>query len=184
MDLSTFFILLFIIGLSVALFLLRLAHSRRYSGIRKRAESELELFLTTYDPSKFVDFDAFTFQRGSFSHISPFPTQTDGEWRYRVYLARSEIEDLDTIFHELTECTLGRTIEKQLDLKKPLYLQRKQEEKFWVTGKRQKYILEHVLTTIGEFDDIPKEKQEERIAPEDIKIWQVATKQTKPKGEF
>jgi len=137
---------------------------------------EQKLFLTTYDPSKFVDFDAFTFQVGSFSHVSPFPAQSGGEWRYRIYLARSDVDDFDTIVHELTECTLGRVVERLLDLRVPLYLQRKEEEKFWVTGQRQKYILEHLLATIGEFDDISKQKQEERIAPQDIIKWQLATK--------
>ncbi|HML02060.1 MAG TPA: hypothetical protein VK487_01670 [Candidatus Bathyarchaeia archaeon] len=179
MDLDTFVFLLSLIALFVALFLLRLRYFERYSKIKEKIQRDQELFLTTFDPSGFVDFDAFTFQVGSFSHVSPFPAQSDGEWRYTIYLASKEVEDTGTIVHELTECTLGRVIEKLLDLKKPLYLQRKQDEKFWVTGQRQKYILEHLLATISEFDDIPKEKQEERIAPEDIKIWQIATKQTR-----
>ena len=176
MDLNNFVFLLSVVALFVALFLLRLRYLKRYSRIREKIEREQELFLTTFDPSKFVDFDAFTFQIGGFSHVSPFPVQSDGEWRYKIYLTSKEVEDDYTIVHELTECALGRIIERLLDLKKPLYLQRKHEEKFWVTGRRQKYILEHLLTAIGEFDGIPKEKQEERIALEDIKIWQLATK--------
>jgi hypothetical protein len=147
--------------------------------MKKKIEGEQELFLRTFNPSDSTDFDFFTFQAGSFSHVSPFPTQTaDGEWRYTVYLAIPDVEDADTIMHEITECTIGRIIEKLLDLKKPLYLQRKQEEKFWISGQRQKYILEHLLATISEFDDIPKEKREERIATEDIKKWQLGTTQT------
>jgi hypothetical protein len=168
--------LLFFIALFVALFLFRLDRLRRYSEIKRKIEGEQELFIASFDPSKFVDFDAFTFQIGGFSHVSPFPTVDDGEWRYKIYLASREVEDADTIVHELIECTLGRVIEKILDLKKPLYLQRRQEEKFWVTGQRQKYILEHLLVALSEFDQIPKEKREERIAPEDIKKWQLAIK--------
>ena len=176
MDLNTFIFVLCLIAIFVALFLLRLRYLKRYSKIKKKIERDQDVFLTMFDPSKFVDFDAFTFQVGSFSHVSPFPAQSDGEWRYKIYLASSEVEDADTLIHELTECTIGRVIERLLDLKKPLYLKRKQDEKFWVTGKRQKYILEHLVATLSEFDDIPKEKQEERVAPEDIKGWQLATR--------
>jgi hypothetical protein len=173
---NTTVFLLFFIALFVALFSLRLGHLKRYSKIKKKIEGEQELFIASFDPSKFVDFDAFTFQVGSFSHVSPFPTYDDSEWRYKIYLASREVEDADTIVHELTECTLGRVIEKLLDLKKPLYLQRRQEEKFWVTGQRQRYILEHLLVALSEFDQISQEKREERIAPEDIEKWQLAIK--------
>jgi len=141
--------------------------------MKRKIEKETELFLTTFDPSKFTEFDTFTFQVGSFSHVSPFPAQSDGEWRYTIYLANPEAEEIDTITHEITECTIGRIIERLLELKKPLYLHRKQEEKFWVSGRRQKYILEHLLTALSEFHDIPKEKQQERIAIEDIQKWQL-----------
>ena len=175
MNLYTVIFVVFFTAVFVAIFLLRLRYFIRYSKAKKSIEREQELFLATFDPSEFIDFDVFTFQVGSFSHISPFPAQKDGEWRYTIYLARLEVEDIGIIMHEITECTLGRAIEKLLDLKKPLYLQRKQEEKFWVSGQRQKYILEHLLTSLSEFDDLPKEKREERIAPEDIKTWQLAT---------
>ena len=175
MDLYAVIFIVFFTAVFVAIFLLRLRYLVRYSKMKKKIEREQELFLATFDPSKFADFDAFTFRAGSFSHISPYPTQKDGEWRYTIYLAELEAEDLATVIHEITECTLGRVIERLLDLKKPLYLQRKREEKFWVSGQQQKYILEHLLATISEFDDIPKEKQEERMAPEDIKTWRLTT---------
>jgi hypothetical protein len=141
--------------------------------MKKKIQEERELFLANFDPSKFIDFDVFIFQVWSFSHVSPFPTKSDSEWRYVICLAKQEAEDIDTIMHEIMECTLGRVIEKLLSLKKPLYLLRKKEEKFWVSGQRQKYILEHLLATISEFHDISKEKQEERLALEDIEAWQL-----------
>lgn len=144
MDLDTLVIIIFFSAVFIALFLLRLRYFLRYSKMRNKIKREQEFFLTTFDPSKFADFDAFAFQLGSFSHVSPFPNQKDEEWRYIINLAIPEAEDTDTIMHEITECTLGRIIEKLLDLKKPLYLQRKQEEKFWVSGQQQKYILEHL----------------------------------------
>jgi hypothetical protein len=174
-DLSTIILIIVFAIVFVAIFLLRLRYFVQYSKMKKKTEKEHEFFLSTFDASKFNEFDAFTFQLGSFSHISPFPTQSDGEWRHMIYLAVPEAEDTDTIIHEITECTLGRVIEKLLNLKKPLYLQRRQDEKFWVSGQRQKYILEHLLASFSEFDDIPKQKQEERIAPEDIKKWQLTT---------
>ena len=143
--------------------------------MKKDAENEIELFLKTFDPSKFTDFDTFAFQVHGFSHVSPFPNRTNGEWRYTVYLAKAEIEDVNTIVHEIAECTLGRVIEKLLQLIKPLYLLRKQEEKFWVNGQQQKYLLEHFLATLSELDDLPKEKLEERVALQDIKTWQLTT---------
>lgn len=177
MDLFNIILILFFIAVFVAIFFLRLRYFLGYSNMKKKIEKEHEFFLSIFDPSKFIDFDTFTFQLGNFSHISPFPVQNDGEWRYVIYLDVSEAEDADTIAHEIIECTLGRIIEKLLNLKKPLYLQRKQEEKFWITGQQQKYILEHLLVSISEFDDIAKQKQEERIAPEDIKKWQLNTRQ-------
>ncbi|MEM2917484.1 MAG: hypothetical protein QXN63_03920, partial [Candidatus Bathyarchaeia archaeon] len=53
----------------------------------------------------------------------------------------------------------------------PLYLQRKQENNFWISGKKQKYVLEHVITTLSELDATAKEKLTERLAAEDIKTW-------------
>lgn len=175
MDLLTTIFIVFLIATFAVIFFLRLRYFVRYSAMKRKIETEQELFLTTFDPSKFVDFDTFNFQIGSFSHVSPFPTISDGEWRYTIYLANPEIEETDTIMHEITECTIGRVIEKLLELKKPLYLQRKLEEKFWVTGQQQKYILEHLLATFSEFDDIPREKQQERIAPKDIEKWKLVT---------
>jgi hypothetical protein len=173
MDLSTaVFITLFTV-VFVVVFLLRLRYFMRYSRMKRKVGKETELFLANFDPSKFTDFDTFSFLVGSFSHISPFPVQIDREWRYTIYLTSSEIEDMDTITHEINECTLGRVIEKLLELKKPLYLHRKQDEKFWISGRQQKYILEHLLTALGEFGDIPKQKQEERIAHADIQKWQL-----------
>jgi hypothetical protein len=88
-----------------------------------------------------------------------------------VYLAKADFEDIDTIVHEITECTVGRMIERLLQLKKPLYLLRKQENKFWIDGKQQKYLVEHILTTLGELDSISAEKLGERVAAEDIEKW-------------
>jgi hypothetical protein len=155
------------------LFFWRLRTLLKYSRMRRRMQEEIDSFLTNFNPSEFAMFDAFDFQKGSFSHVSPFPHRVNGEWRYTIYLANPETEDVNTIVHEVVECTLGRIVEKSLDLKKPLYLQRKQDDKFWVSGQKQKYILEHLLATIAEFNDLPKEKQTERIAPEDILTWKL-----------
>jgi len=175
MDLRTVFIgVLFVVV--VVFFLLRLRLFVRYSREKRRVQDEVDSFLTNFSTSQLTDFGAFEFQLGSFSHVSPFPSKTSGEWRYTIYLAKPEAEDDGTVVHEIVECTVGRAIERLLELKKPLYLQRKHEDKFWVSGQQQKYLLEHVLATIAEFDDIPKEKQEERIAPEDIRKWRLNNK--------
>ncbi|HVP93031.1 MAG TPA: hypothetical protein VMS94_04745 [Acidobacteriota bacterium] len=139
----------------------------------KHALAERELFLTTFDPSKFTDFDLLSFQAGSFSHIGPFPSKRDGEWYFMVYLAKTDFEDIATIVHEITEYTVGRMIERLLQLKKPLYLLRKQENKFWINGKRQKYLVEHILTTFSELDNISVERLGERVAAEDIENWRL-----------
>jgi len=86
-------------------------------------------------------------------------------------LTRSDVEDIATIAHELIEWTIGRLIERLLNLEAPLFLQRKQEDKFWMHGKKQKYVLEHVLTTLGEAADVTNSKLMERIAKEDVKVW-------------
>ena len=166
-------VLALLLTATFALFYLKLRAFLKYSRMKKKIEDEIDSFLANFNPSEFATFGSFNFQIGSFSHVSPFPSKIDGEWRYTIFLANPETEDIDTITHEIIECTLGRIIEKLLDLKKPLYLQRKQEEKFWVTGQRQKYILEHLLATISEFHDLPKAKQEERIALADIKAWRI-----------
>jgi hypothetical protein len=41
-----------------------------------------------------------------------------------------------------------------LKLEKPLYLQRKENNKFWVHGRKQRYLLEHIMVTLGEVDDL------------------------------
>lgn len=171
MDLRIVLIgVLFVVA--IVFFLLRLRFFVRYSREKRRVQDEIDSFLTNFNPSELTDF-AFKFQLGSFSHVSPFPSKTSGEWRYTIYLAKPESEEDDTIVHEIVECTLGRVIERLLELKKPLYLHRKREDKFWINGQQQKYLLEHLLATIAEFDEIPKEKQEERIAAEDIRKWQL-----------
>lgn len=43
-------------------------------------------------------------------------------------------------------------------LRLKLYIKYLHEKKFLVTGQQQKYVLEHLLTAISEFNDIPKEK--------------------------
>lgn len=154
-----------------AIFLLRLRYFIKYSKMKKKMEREQELFLATFDPSKFTDFAVLNFQAGTFSHIDPFPSKHNGEWHFAVYLAKADFEDIDTIVHEITECTVGRMIERLLQLKKPLYLLRKQENKFWIDGKQQKYLVEHILTTLGELDSISAEKLGERVAAEDIEKW-------------
>jgi hypothetical protein len=137
----------------------------------KHTLAERELFLTTFDPSKFTNFDVLSFQAGGFSHIGPFPSKHDSEWYFTVYLAKADFEDIDTVVHEITECTIGRIIERQLQLKKPLYLLRKQEDKFWLSGQQQKYLPEHLVTTFSELDNITKEKLQERIIIQDIEKW-------------
>lgn len=132
---------------------------------------EQETFLKTFNVTPFDDFSALDFRLGQFSHVSPFPRLVKGEWRYRIYLSASEAEDISTITHEISECTLGRVIEKLLNLKKPLYLQRKETDKFWVRGKKQKYLVEHVMTTLGETDDLTHKKLKQRLSKEDTKAW-------------
>lgn len=135
------------------------------------ALQEQEMFLKAFNVTSFDDFSAFDFRLGRFSHISPFPKWVEGGWRYRVNLIRSEAEDITTITHEISECTLGRIIEGLLNLEKPLYLQRKEDDKFWVHGKKQKYLVEHVMTTLGEVDDLAHEKLRQRLNKEDAKTW-------------
>ena len=135
------------------------------------ALQEQETFLKTFNVTPFDNFSAFDFRLGRFSHVSPFPNLVEDEWRYRIYLSRSEAEDIATINHEISECTVGRIIERLLNLEKPLYLQRKEDDKFWVHGKKQKYLVEHVVTTLGEVDDLTHKKLKERLKKEDAKAW-------------
>jgi hypothetical protein len=141
--------------------------------MRKKVQQERELFLANFDPSKFTDFDLFNFSLWSFSHVGPFPVKSKDEWVYTIFLARQDKEDIGTIVHEIIECTVGRLIEKSLQLKKPLYLMRKQDNKFWLSGQQQKYLPEHIVVTLSELDNIPKEKLEERIAPQDLEKWRL-----------
>jgi hypothetical protein len=69
----------------------------------------------------------------------------------------------------LTECTVGRLIERILNLKKPLYIERKESDKFWVHGKKGKYLLEHVVTTLSEIGKVENEKLRDRFSEEDFK---------------
>jgi len=132
---------------------------------------EQETFLKTFNVTPFDDFSAFDFRLGHFSCVSIFPRLVENEWRYSIFLTGSEAEDIVTITHELSECTLGRVIEKLLNLEKPLYLQRKEKDKFWLLGKKQKYLVEHVIATLGEVDSLSHEKLKERLSKEDIKAW-------------
>jgi hypothetical protein len=109
----------------------------------------------------------------SFSHVGPFPAKSNDEWVYTIFLTEQDSEDIGTIVHEITECTVGRLIERLLPLKRPLYLIRKQDNKFWLSGQQQKYLPEHIVATLSELDNIPKERLEERIAPQDIQTWQL-----------
>jgi hypothetical protein len=79
----------------------------------REALKERETFLKSFNVSSFDDFSAFDFKLGRFSHITPFPRLTESEWRYRVYLDGSEAEDIVTITHEISECTVGRVIERE-----------------------------------------------------------------------
>jgi hypothetical protein len=95
----------------------------------------------------------------------------EGKWKYRIYLSSSEAEDIVTITHEISECTVGRVIERMLSLEKPLYLKRKEDGCFWVHGKKQRYLVEHVMATLGEVDDLTPKKLRERLSIEDAKAW-------------
>lgn len=172
MDLRTI-VLIAIFAVGAILFFFRLRYLMRQSEAKRRIQQERKSFLTNFNPSGFTDFDTFTFGLASFSHVEPFPAKKDGEWIFTVFLAKQDEEDVDTIVHEIAECTIGRLIERLLMLKKPLYLIRKQDDKFWLNGRQQKYLPEHILATLSELDNIPKEKLEERIAPEDIEMWQL-----------
>jgi hypothetical protein len=132
---------------------------------------EQETFLKTFSVTPFDDFSAFDFKLGQFSCVSIFPKLVENEWRYSIFLSSAEAEDIVTIAHELSECTVGRVIERLLNLEKPLYLQRKENDKFWLHGKKQKYLVEHVIATFGEVDSLTHEKLRERLNKEDVKAW-------------
>ena len=139
---------------------------RYYEALR-----EQETFLKTFSVAPFDDFSAFDFGLGRFSHVSPFPKSIEDGWRYGIYLSHSEAEDTVTITHEISECAVGRVIERLLDLEKPLYLQRKEDDKFWVNGKKQRYLVEHVMATLGEVDDLTPKKLRQRLNKEDARAW-------------
>lgn len=153
----------------------------RYSLARKNqrelwklygeALKEHEAFLKAFSVSPFDDFSAFDFRLGRFSHVRPFPNLVEGEWRYGICLSSLEAEDIVTITHEISECTLGRIIERLANLEKPLYLQRKENDRFWVSGKKQRYLVEHVLATFGEVDNLTYKRLMERLNNEDAKAW-------------
>jgi len=132
---------------------------------------EKEVFLNSFSVTPFNDFSAFDFKLGRFSHNSPFPRLVEGEWRYVIYLTKSEFEDTITINHELSECVVGRVIERVLNLNKPLYCQRSEDNRFWVKGKKQYYLIEHIMVTLGEINDLTPEKLRERLNKEEIESW-------------
>ena len=172
MDLSTIGLII-IFALGIVFFFFRLRSLTRDSKAKKRIQQEREFFLANFDAATFTDFDTFTFRLWSFSHVGPFPAKSDDEWVYTIFLTKQDNEDIGVIVHEITECTVGRLIEKLLLLKRPLYLIRKQDNKFWLSGQQQKYLLEHIVATLSELDNLPKERLEERIAAKDIQTWQL-----------
>lgn len=163
-------ILIFVVVITVR-YLLTRKTGREMWKIYYEALEEQETFLETFSVTSFDDFSAFDFRLGDFSHVSPFPKLVEDRWRYRIYLSGSENEDIVTITHEVSECTLGRVIERLLNLKKPLYLQRKENDKFWVHGRKQKYLVEHVMATLGEVDDLTHKKLRQRLNKEDARAW-------------
>jgi len=163
-------ILIFALVFLVRYLLFRKARTK-YQKFHIETLKEQEDFLKSFNVSPFNDFSAFDFDYGSFSHVSPFPSRISGEWRYRIFLNSPEADDVVTVAHEISECTLGRVIEKLLNLDKPLYLYRKEDDKLWVHGKKQKYVIEHVLATLGEVDDLTHEKLRQRLDKEDAEAW-------------
>jgi hypothetical protein len=165
--------LIVVFGLFAVFFFLRLRYVARRSKTERRIKQERELFLANFNPSTFTDFDTFAFRLWNFSHVGPFPDRKDGQWVYTIFLTMDDSEDIVTIVHEITECSVGRLIERLLLLKRPLYLVRKEDNKFWLSGQHQKYILEHIVATLSELDGTPQERLEERVAKEDIQAWQL-----------
>lgn len=155
----------------IARYLLVRKTRRKFWKLYHKSLQEQEAFLEAFNVSPFRDFSAFDFKLGRFSHVSPFPSKVGDEWRYRIYLGSSEADEVVTITHEISECTLGRVIEKLLNLEKPLYLQRKKDDRFWVHGKRQRYLVEHVMATLGEVDDLTPKKLRQRLNKEDARAW-------------
>jgi len=164
---------LLLISFAVALvqyFFLR--KQRRETRIRQQQiRQEQEIFMKTFNDPPFDDFSAFDFWSGRLSFVAPFPRLVENEWRYIISLSASDVEDFVTIAHELSECTIGRVIERLLELEKPLYLLRKEDDKFWIHGKQQKYLVEHVMATLGEVDSLIHERLRERLGKEELKEW-------------
>lgn len=156
---------------SAARIFLMMRSRRKMRSLYDENLREQNTFLKIFNSENFDDFSAFDFLRGPLSFVSPFPRLIEGEWRYIIYLRRSEVDDVVTITHELSECTVGRVIEKLLNLEKPLYLLRKEDDKFWVNGKKQKYLVEHVMATLGEINDLTHEKLKQRLSREEIDAW-------------
>lgn len=163
-------VLVFVLVITVRYLYIRRT-GRKFRALHLEALEEQEAFLESFSASSFDDFSAFDFEVGSFSHVSPFPSRNSDEWRYRIYLESPEADDVVTITHEISECTIGRLIEKLSSLEKPLYLYRKENDRFWVHGAKRKYLVEHVLATLGEADDLTLEKLIERLSKEDAKAW-------------
>ncbi len=167
-----FFMLVLVLAVVIGARYLLMRKARRNVWTRYSEElREQENFLKAFSVTSFDDFDAFDFILGGFSHVSPFPAMVEGEWRYRIYLSRSEAEDITTIAHEIAECTVGRVIERLLNLEKPLYLLRKEDDKFWVQGRKKKYLVEHVMATLGEVEDLTQMELMERLEKEDAEAW-------------
>lgn len=163
-------ILIFAVVIMVRYLLVRKTRTKLWKRYYEVLQ-EQETFLKTFTTTPFDDFSAFDFGLGHFSHVSPFPKLVEGEWRYGIYLSRSDAEDITTITHEISECSIGRVIERLLNLEKPLYLQRKKADKFWLHGKKQRYLVEHVMVTLGEIDDLTHKKLKQRLNKEDTKAW-------------
>jgi len=171
LNLGSIALILILVSVTLARYFWRRKSRRDKWRLYQEALQNQETFLKNFNVTRFDDFSLYDFGIGRFSYVFPFPSVVEGEWRYRIYLSRSEAEDVATIIHEISECTIGRVIEKLLNLEKPLYLQRKEYNKFWVHGKKQKYLVEHLITTLGEVDDLPFRKLTERLNKDDIKIW-------------
>lgn len=159
------------LGFVLFRFILMLRKAEEYDQLQRQIQKEREEFLASFSNTAFNDFSSLEFKIGQYSHCHPYPRKNHKGWVYTLHLTRTDAEDVATIVHEITEWTVGRVIEKLLDLKKPLYLQRKQENNFWISGKKQKYVLEHVITTLSELDRITKEKLTEHLAAEDVQTW-------------
>jgi len=171
MNIGFVVIVLISVFIFIVRYLLIRKTRRKFRELHSEVLKEQEAFLKSFNIFSFNDFSAFDFAHGSVSHVSPFPSRINDEWRYRIYLMGSEVDDVVTVSHEICECTLGRVIEKLLQLEKPLYLVRKEQDKFWVHGRKQKYLVEHVLATLGEIDDLTLQMLRQRLNKEDAEAW-------------